>query len=200
MLQTRTRNIISQNQLVTKMVFFQITILRGAYEIESLSGEIKRIVMDEEPYTESIYPFTIKHNFSTLGSIVEISTQGLVVTFVPDDSIRDLLGFNKTKIYEEYNLPPNPVDIFSFENIFLERDIAHCMIFKGIRSGIIQNFTMDVYLGYKYIEKFHGGVLRFVMESKDNISSTCFKLKNENNQRTSFNGQSITFRLWIKEI
>ena len=74
------------------------------------------------------------------------------------------------------------------------------MIFKGKRSGIIHNFTMDVDLGYKYIEKFRGGVQWYMMESKDIISSICFKLKNENNQIVSFNGQSITFRLSIKEI
>ena len=35
------------------------------------------------------------------------------------------------------------------------------------------------------------------MESKGIISSICFKLKNENNQLVSFNGQSITFWLSI---
>ena len=59
---------------------------------------------------------------------------------------------------------------------------------------------MDVDPGYKYIEKFRGGVQWCMMESKDNISGICFKLKNENNQLESFNGQSITFRLSIKEI
>ena len=56
----------------------------------------------------------MKPNFS-LGSIIEISTQGPVISFVPDDSIRDFLGFNATTIYEEYNLSPNPVDILSFD-------------------------------------------------------------------------------------
>ena len=59
---------------------------------------------------------------------------------------------------------------------------------------------MDVDPGYKYIEKSRGGVQWYMMESKDNISSICFKLKNENNQLVSFNGQSITFRLSITEI
>ena len=40
---------------------------------------------------------------------------------------------------------------------------------------------MDVDLGYKYIDRFRGGVQWYWMESKDNISSLCFKLKNENN-------------------
>ena len=74
------------------------------------------------------------------------------------------------------------------------------MIFKGKRSGIIHNFTMDVDPEYKYIEKFQGGVQWYMMESKDIILSICFKLKNENDQIVSFNGQSITFRLSIKEI
>ena len=178
----------------------QITIPPGAYEIESLNNEIKRIIIDKEHYTEVNYPFSIKPNFSTLGSIIEISTQGPVITFVPDDSIRDLLGFNKTTIFEEYNLSPNPVDILSFDNIFLECNIAQGMIFRGKRSGIIHIFTMDADPGYKYIEKFRGGVQWYMMESKDIISSICFKLKNENGNLVSFNGQSITFRLSIKEL
>ena len=165
----------------------------------NLNNEIRRIIIDGEYYTESNYPFTIKPNFSTLGSIIEISTQGPVITFVPDDSIRDLLGFNKRTIYEEYNLSPNPVDILSFDNIFLECNIAQGMIFKGKRSGIIHNFTMDVDPGYKYIEKFRGGVQWYMTELKDIISSICFKLKNENGNLVSFKGQSITFRLSIKE-
>ena len=39
-----------------------------------------------------------------------------------------------------------------------------------------------------------------MMESKHIISSICFKLNNENIQLVSFNGQSVTFRLSIKEI
>ena len=180
--------------------FVQITIPPGAYEIESLNNEIKRIIIDGGYYNELTYPFKIKPNFSTLGSIIEISTQGSVITFVPDDSIRELLGFNKITIFEEYNLSPNPVDILSFDNIFLECDIAQGMIFKGRKSNIIHNWTMTVDPVYKHVEKFSGGVQWYMMESKDIISSICFKLKNEKGNLVSFNGQSITFRLSIKEI
>ena len=73
------------------------------------------------------------------------------------------------------------------------------MIFKGKRSGIIQNFTMCVDLGYKYVEHFMCGIQWYVMESEDIISRLCFKVKNENNQFVSFNGQSKTIGLSIKE-
>ena len=165
-----------------------------------MNNEIKRIIIDQEHYNELNYPFNIKPNFSTLGSIIEISSQGPLITFVPDDSIGSLLGLNKTTIFEEYNLSQNAVDILNFDNIFIETDIAKGMIFKGKRTGIIHNFTMDVNPGYKYIEKFRGGLLWYMMESKDIISSICFKLKNEHGILVSFNGQSITFRLSIKEI
>ena len=53
------------------------------------------------------------------------------------------------------------------------------MFFRGKRSGIIHNFTMDVNPGYKYIKNSRGNIHWYMMESKDNISSICFKLKNE---------------------
>ena len=178
----------------------QITIRPGVYEIEALNDEIKRIIINEGHYTELDYPFYIKPDFNTLGSIIEISPQGSVISFVPNDSIGELLGFNNTSIYGEYNFSQNPVDIISFDNIFIETDVAQGMIFRGRRTGIIHNFTMDVNPGYKYIEKFRGGVQWYMLQSKDIISSISFKLENKNNQLVSFNGQSITFRLSIKEI
>ena len=54
--------------------FIEITIPPGAYEIENLNNQIKKIIIDEEHYTEANYPFTIKPNFSLLGSIKEISS------------------------------------------------------------------------------------------------------------------------------
>ena len=178
----------------------QISIRPGVYEIEALNDEIKRIIIDEGYYNESDYPFHIKPDFNTLGSIIEISPQGSVISFVPDNGMGNLLGFSKRTIYEEYNISPDPVEIISFDNIFIECDIARGMIIKGKRTGIIHNFTMDVDPGYKYIEKFYGGIQWYMMESKDIISSICFKLKNENGDLVSFNGQSVNFRLSIKEI
>ena len=180
--------------------FVQTTIPPGAFDIESLNDEIKRIIIDEEHYTEANYPFKIKPNFSTLGSIIELSPQGPIISFMFDDSIKDLLGFHAITLYEEYNLSTNPVDILSFDNIFLECDIAQGIIFKGRKSNIIHNWTLTVDPGYKYVEKFSGDIRWYMMQSKDIISSICFKLKNENFQLVSFNGQSITFRLSIKEI
>ena len=95
-----------------------------------MNNEIKRIVIDEGHYNENTYPFTIKPNFRTLGSIIEISPQGPIISFMFDDSIRNLLGFNARTLYEEYTISNNPVDILSFDNIFLECNIAQGLIFR----------------------------------------------------------------------
>ena len=62
--------------------FIQITIPPSAYEIESLNDEIKRKLFDEGHYNENEYPFTIKPNFSTLGSIIQNQPQGPIFSFV----------------------------------------------------------------------------------------------------------------------
>ena len=198
---TDTNNeVIFAKSISDEESFILILTAEGAHELESLNNEIKRINIEEEHYTEAIHPFTIKPNFSTTGSDNEIPTQGPVVSFVADDSIRDFLGFIATKINEEYNLSPNPFDILSFDIIFLERDIAQGTIYRRKRSVIFHNFTMDVDPGNKYNEKFRAGVQWHMMESKHIISSIWFKLKNEKVNLVSFNGQSVIFSLSIKEI
>ena len=74
------------------------------------------------------------------------------------------------------------------------------MIFRSKRSGISHNFTMDVDPGYIYIENIRGGVQWYMLETKGFISNISCKLKIENGNLVSFNGQSFTFRLSIKEI
>ena len=180
--------------------FFRLTIPPGAYETESLNEELKRIIIDEGYYSENDYPCTIKPIFSTLGSIIQIKTQGPIVGFVFDDTIGDLLGFNETMLWEEINLSPNPVDIMSFDNFFIHTDIARGVIFRCKRSDIVHNLTMDVDPRYEYIEKFRGGIQWYMMDTKVFISSINFKLKNEIGEIVSFNGQSITIHLSVKEM
>ena len=41
-----------------------------------------------------------------------------------DDGIKNILGFHAITLYEENKISTNPVDILSFDNIFLECDLA----------------------------------------------------------------------------
>ena len=118
----------SQKTITDGDDFMRIFIPPVAYESENLNNQIKRIIIDEEQFSESDFPFQIKPKFSLLGSFIEITPQGPIISFVFDDSIRNLLGFHETLFNKKYNLSPKPVDILSFDSFFLECDIAKGMI------------------------------------------------------------------------
>ena len=121
-----------------------IIIPPGTYELENLDDEIKRICINDGHFTESTYPFKIRPNFSFLGSIIKIDVGiGRQIDFNPNDSIRDLLAFRPKILNGEYNISDHPVDILSFDNIFIETNVSRGLIFKGKQTGIIHNFTMD---------------------------------------------------------
>ena len=85
-----------------------------------------------------------------------------------------MLGhYMKNIIYQQIRLKFYHLIIF-----FLECGIVQGMIVKGRKSNIIHIWTMTVDPGYKYVEKYSGGISSYMMQSKDNISSICFKLKN----------------------
>ena len=60
-----------------------ITIPPGAYEFESLDDEIKRIIINDAHFSDENYPFKTRANFSTLGSIIEISNEESAISFKP---------------------------------------------------------------------------------------------------------------------
>ena len=111
MLQIQLTIWFPQNQILIKKGFVQTTNPQGAYETENLDNELKRYIIKEGYFTEGDYPFKIKPNFSSLCSVKEISWQKPLISFIPDDSIRDISGFNaitkKTKNLT-YHLPRSP--------------------------------------------------------------------------------------------
>ena len=144
--------------------------------MESLNDEnfLKKVILKVKG---EIYLFSIDPIFSTLGSIMEISISKTKNSFEHDDSIQNLVGFDPAVIYENYNQSHNPNDIFSFESIFLETDVAQTMIFQVKSTGKVHNFVMDADPGYSEIEKSTGGIQWHKMESKDFISKISFQLK-----------------------
>ena len=182
--------------------FIQAAIPPGAYEIEKLENEFKQIIIGEGHSIEDTYPYNIKPNVNTMGSNIKNSSkiEGSQIGFNPNNIMGDILGFEPQVLCEEYNSSEYPVDIFSFDTVFFECDIAQGMIYKYKRTRMFHNFTMDVDPGYEYIEKFRVDIQWFMNESKDSISKISFRSENENIDIVSIFGQIITFRLWIKVI
>ena len=80
-------------------------------------------------FYEENNPFTIKPILSTLGSILEFFRRETLNNFIPDVSIQDFLGSNPDTLRKKLRLTRNPVDILSFDKIFLEFDIPQGIIF-----------------------------------------------------------------------
>ena len=69
-----------------------ISIPPRAYHLDISNKDIKRMIIDEKLITEEEFPLTIKPNFSTLGSNIEITpSRGWQSSFVQDDTSRDIL-------------------------------------------------------------------------------------------------------------
>ena len=106
-------------------------IFSKAYEVESSNRELKGNILDEGYIIEKEYPFSITPKFSTLGSIVKITPRRRWKNkFVQDDTSRELLGFQTLVIHEEVNLSHNPVEMMSFDEIFLETEFAQGRLSK----------------------------------------------------------------------
>ena len=99
------------------------------------------------------------------------------------------------------NISYHPILLIFYHLIIflLKCDTVQGTIFRDKRSGIIHNWIKTIDPGFKNVERFSGGFGWYMMESNDNISCFCFKSITESNQLVSFNRQSISFRLSIKE-
>ena len=110
MLQTKTTKSISQNQLLIKNGFNQTTIQLGAYEIESLDDEYKKIIFEESHFTDVNYTSTIQPNFSTVGSPSEIFRQEPLFSFLIQATFHHLTIFfsNVTSLKERFSKVKDP--------------------------------------------------------------------------------------------
>ena len=93
------------------MIFGNITISPGAYEIEYLYKENQRVINEKVYFTEVNYPLVIKPNVSTLASIIENSPgRGRKINFSHDDSLCTFSGNKPTVKHEENNHSEYPVN------------------------------------------------------------------------------------------
>ena len=91
-------NLFSAKTITDKDGSLHINLPPGAYEVENLNDQIKRIKIEDGYFTEAEYPFKIKPIHSTLCSTIEFFRQKPLISFISDDSIKDLLGFNANTI------------------------------------------------------------------------------------------------------
>ena len=78
--------------------------------MKAIDLEIQRLMVLNGDSDGETFPFTIKPNFTTQGSIIEIEV-GWQIDSTYAGTIRNILGFNARKVSEKYNLSDHPVDL-----------------------------------------------------------------------------------------
>ena len=71
----------------------------------------------------SIYYITISANTPTLGSIINISNANYTIDFTIQNSLANLLGFNRVILTSGINISPNIVNIININSIYVNCDI-----------------------------------------------------------------------------
>ena len=84
---------ISQKQLVIKMISIILIHRRVLTQSNVWKWETKRNTNAEQYFTEANYPFKNEPDFSAIGSVIEISGKQPLISFTPDDSIRDTFWY-----------------------------------------------------------------------------------------------------------
>ena len=104
---THEEHLSRPSKTYNKQIEIAVTFLSGYNGIFNVTNTnykfcFKKTITDEDGFiqitipqgAELNSPFTIKPNFSTLGSFIKISSQGPIISFMFDDSIRTFLRFN----------------------------------------------------------------------------------------------------------
>lgn len=168
------------------------------YYIESSDDDDDGIVESKppKPTQERVPYFSLLANSNTLKCIIESS---MPVNFEPDDSIRDILGFDKVTLsaYEKHE-SNRPVNISKVSVMQVECNIATGSFKNGQPAHVLHEFYPHVPPGFKIIE-----VPTTIIYSEVNtrtINNVTVRIIDQNGEPIDFRGEEITLRLHLKAI
>ena len=181
-------------------VWNDIIIPTGSYELSQLNDEIFRIMKSRDHYDKHDNKsfISLGANFATLKCIIEISNPQLVINFDTDNSLRNVLGFNKQILRKSYNESDNPVNILSINSILVECSIIEGSYVNGIHEPILYSFFPKCLPGEKIIETPKN--LIYLPLITKTISNIKIQLKDNNDNDLDLRGETITLRLHIRSI
>lgn len=161
-----------------------ITIPTGIYEIDEITTFLRSKNIN----------ITVKRNTSTLKCTILCDQE---INFEPEDSIADILGFNK-KILEPNveHQSDTIVHIFKMNSIRIECNITTNSYINNQRSRVIHEFYPDVDPGYKIME-IPKNVIYFPV-TVENIDRLEISIKDQNNRLLNFRGETVTLQLHLK--
>lgn len=189
-----------------KQLSKNIAITPGAYEIKEISNTIENEFKYDkslEPLKEKEYYIKFQPNPVNMNVVMKIA-KGCKIKFPNDNSLADVLCFEKNKSYEQgiyYSC--NKVNISNVNRIMIE-----CNVVEGAylqqgdhveNSNIIYDFPSNtVPRGYKIIERPMFPIYYpLIIKNIDNIK---FKIVYNDGKLVDFNGEEIIITIHMKQV
>lgn len=170
---------------------YSIKLDPGAYEIKKINEEIQR-KMGTPGITISVDRSTSK---STL-----LIKKDIIIDFTIENSLREMLGFDKKFITEGFHKSDHIVQITNFSTINIECNIIQNSYINGKQSNIIYSFpSYTVPVGYKIIERIAHPIYLPVVKTSA-ISSIFIRIVNELGNTINFNGEEISLAIEIRQV
>lgn len=168
-----------------------ITLPPGAYEIEQINSEIKRLILPD-------VGIEILVNTVTLGSIVDITAPTYRVDFTVANSISSVLGFNPQILTGGYNVSDTVVNILNVNTILVNCNIVNNSYLKGSHAPILYSFFPNVKPGRKIVKE--PSTIAYLPINQKYIPNIRIWLTDQNENIIDFRGEEITYRLHMKQL
>ena len=168
-----------------------ITLPPGAYEIEQINSEIKRLMLPD-------VGIEILVNTVTLGSIVDITAPTYRVDFTVANSISSVLGFNPQILTEGYNVSDTVVNILDVNTILVNCNIVNNSYLKGSHAPILYSFFPNVKPGRKIVKE--PSTIAYLAVNQKYIPNIRIWLTDQDENIIDFRGEVITYRLHMKQL
>lgn len=179
--------------------FYDIEIETGSYEITDLSNIIfqKMKLNGHFDAVNNVSYVNIYPNENTLKVVMELES-GYIVDFKPNDSIRNLLGFEAATYNAQTNESTKPVQIIAVDSILINIDVVSGAYVGGTQKPIIYSFFPNVGPGFKIIEVPRN--LVYLRMNRKQIANMRVRITDQNDKLLNLRGENITLRLHIKEL
>ena len=176
-----------------------IDVPEGCYEITDINENIQRIMKENGHYNSANgeYYITIEPNNNTLKTVLNIKGD-YMVDFMPNNSIRTVLGFNNWIYSGGYNESEHLVNIMSVSCLRVTNDIIAASYSNGTLVNLIYSFFPKVGPGYKIIQEPHKLIYQPITLST--ISTMTTTLTDQNGKLINLRGDELSIRFHVRQV
>jgi hypothetical protein len=185
----------------------EIKLITGAYEIADIAKELMRHQNINGDYISGkSIDYPLEFDVFKMGSrvVLKINAANYVVDFLTiENSLRDLLGFNKTMYQKGYHIAENICNISHIQTIHIDCNIIKSNHIvngsKKILRPVIYSFpAYAIPTAARIVEKPSSPKMYNVITKT--IDSICIRIYDDDGKDINFNGEPFSLEIIIEEV